>query len=91
MDLLDVAIEEGYNEQDKYGEEVQKASELKAEEIRTSNLGKAPEAQEKVSDVYKYPGSGMSIPTETSFRSSNPSQKDSLERLKKLLPIIPGK
>jgi hypothetical protein len=92
MDLIDVALEEGFNEQDKNGEEAQSLSQAQATAIEFSNEGKAPEQQEVVPEIYKYPGSGMSVPTEGRSGSLRESQNySSLERLRKLLPIIPGK
>ena len=90
MDLLDVSLEEGYEEQDKNGEEAEIASQVVAKAVELSNEGKPPEQQEIVPEVYKYGGSGMNVPTERTVTSIT-RREYSLERLKKLLPIIPGK
>ena len=90
MDLLDVSLEEGYEEQDKNGEEAEIASRAVATAVQFSNEGKPAELQEIVPEVYKYGGSGMNVPTERTVTSIT-RREYSLERLKKLLPIIPGK
>jgi hypothetical protein len=91
MDLLDVALEEGQQEQQVSGEEAEALSQMRATSVEISNEGKSDAEKEPVPKVDKFLGTGMSVPTEKSLRSSNASQNYSLERLKKLLPIIPGK
>lgn len=89
MDLLDVAIQEGYSEQIKRGEEAAELNQMQITAVELSNEGK-PEAEKvSVPEKYKFPGTGMSVPTENNFRFYNKREPTSFDYLKKLLPAIP--
>jgi hypothetical protein len=89
MDLLDVAIEEGYPEQIKQGEEATALNESQIKAAELANEGKPEAERVPVPEKYKFPGTGLSVPTENNFGFYNKREPTSLDYLKKLLPTIP--
>lgn len=89
MDLLDIALEEGEQEQAAEGEAAEEISQMNRTAVEFANEGKPDEQKEPIPELYQYPGSGTSVPTGSVkyFRLGDATIKN----LKKLLPNISSK